>query len=50
MVGEPVEEYRRRLAILAKKQLPQDHDLRKIQIRQLADDAFAVVESQTAQS
>jgi hypothetical protein len=46
VMGEPVEEYRRRLAVLAKKQLPADHDLKKIQIRALADDAFAVVESQ----
>jgi hypothetical protein len=46
VIGEPVDEYNRRLAVLAKKQLPEDHDLRKIQFRALADDAFAVVEPQ----
>jgi hypothetical protein len=46
VVGEPVGEYQRRLAILGKKQLPEDHPLRKIQMRALADDAFAVVKAQ----
>ena len=34
------------MAVLGKKQLPEDHPLRKIQMRALADDAFPVVKAQ----
>ena len=30
VVGESVDDYSRRLAVLAKKQLPADHDLKKV--------------------
>ena len=46
VVGESVDDYSRRLAVLAKKQLPADHDLKKVQFRALADDAFPVMEAQ----
>jgi hypothetical protein len=45
-LGEPPDEYRRKLLIMAKKQLPVEHELRKIQVRQLRADALAVFEPQ----
>jgi hypothetical protein len=50
VAGESLGEYRRRLLILAKKQLPSDHDLRRVQVRQLASDALAVFEPQIYQA
>jgi hypothetical protein len=35
VLGEPITEYRAKLAILAKKQLPPDHQLRKVQYRRM---------------
>jgi hypothetical protein len=35
VLGEDITEYRQRLAILAKKQLPVDHELRKVTYRRL---------------
>jgi hypothetical protein len=35
VLGEPIAEYRAKLAILAKKQLPEDHEMRKVQYRRL---------------
>ena len=46
VVGESVGDYDRRMAVLGKKQLPEDHPLRKVQMRALADDAFPVVKAQ----
>jgi hypothetical protein len=46
IVGETPDAYRTRLAILAKKQLPPDHQYRKMQWKQLDADAFAVMEPQ----
>jgi hypothetical protein len=34
-LGEDITEYRAKLAILAKKQLPPDHQMRKVQYRRL---------------
>ena len=46
VIGEPVDKYNRRLAVLAQKQLAADHDLKKVQFRALGDDAFPVYEAQ----
>lgn len=46
VVGESVGDYDRRLAVLGKKQLPEDHPLKKIQFRALGDDAFPVYKAQ----
>jgi hypothetical protein len=46
VIGEDISPYRRKLLILAKNQLPDDHPLRRIQISQLRDDALAVLEPQ----
>jgi hypothetical protein len=46
VLGEPVDEYRRRELIKAKKLLPDDHELRKIQVRQLNNDALDVLQPQ----
>jgi hypothetical protein len=46
VITEDVDSYRRKLLILAKKQLPEDHPLRGVQIRQLASDALDVLEPQ----
>jgi hypothetical protein len=40
VLGEPITEYRAKLAILAKKQLPPDHQLRKVQYRRMDTDIF----------
>jgi hypothetical protein len=45
-LGADIDDYRRDLAVLAKKQLPEDHELRKIQYRALPDDAFPNFEKQ----
>jgi hypothetical protein len=39
-LGEPITEYRAKLAILAKKQLPEDHEMRKIQYRRMDTEIF----------
>ena len=46
VIGEEIDGYRRKLLIQAKKQLPDDHPLRGVQIRQLANDALDVLEPQ----
>jgi hypothetical protein len=46
MAGESLIEYRRRLARLAQKQLPEDHQLRGFKISRLDDDIFAGFEPQ----
>src|SRR5262245_25886090 len=46
MAGESLDGYRRRLAKLAKKQLPDDHQLRGVTINKLEDDTFAAFEPQ----
>jgi hypothetical protein len=43
-LGEPLDDYRRDLLIQCKRQLPEDHELRRVQVRQLADDALPVFE------
>jgi hypothetical protein len=45
-IGEDIDGYRRKLAIQAKRQLPDEHPLRGIQIKQLASDALDVIEPQ----
>jgi hypothetical protein len=44
VVGENLDDYRRRVAILCKRQLPDGHELRRVQIRQLPDNALPVFE------
>jgi hypothetical protein len=39
-LGEDITEYRAKLAILAKKQLPEGHEMRKVQYRRLDTDIF----------
>ena len=46
VLGEDIDRYRRQLLIQAKRQLPDDHPLRGIQIKQLRDDALAALEPQ----
>jgi hypothetical protein len=50
VLGEDISEYRARLAILAKKQLPEDHELRKIQYRRLDSRVFDNFEPQLLQA
>jgi hypothetical protein len=45
-LGQPLSEYRENLAIMAKKLLPDDHPLRKVQVRQLNSDALNAIEPQ----
>jgi hypothetical protein len=45
-LGEDPDAYRRKLLIMAKKQLPADHKLRQVQVRQLKADALATFEPQ----
>jgi hypothetical protein len=45
-LGEDIAEYRAKLAILAKHQLPPDHQLRKVQYRRLDSDIFDNFEPQ----
>jgi hypothetical protein len=44
--GESLDEYRRRLARLAQRQLPDDHKLRYLKIGRMDDDVFAGFEPQ----
>jgi hypothetical protein len=46
VLGEDINEYRAKLAILAKHQLPPDHQLRKVQYRRLDSDVFDNFEPQ----
>jgi hypothetical protein len=46
VLGQDITEYRRDETVRIKKLLPDDHELRKVQVRQLRDDAFDVIESQ----
>jgi hypothetical protein len=47
LADEGVREYERRLAKLAKRQLPVSNEIRrKVQVNQLADDAFKVIKPQ----
>jgi hypothetical protein len=45
-IGEDVGDYRRKLAIQAKRLLPDDHELRGVQIKRMPNDAFEVLEPQ----
>ena len=45
-LGEDIDHYRREELIRVKKLLPENHELRKVQIRQLRDDAIDVLEPQ----
>jgi hypothetical protein len=45
-LGEDPQDYRRDLAVTAKRQLPYGHELRKIKLWKLPKDAFEVVEPQ----
>jgi hypothetical protein len=45
-LGEDIANYRRDELVRIKKLLPNDHELRKVQIRQLRDDALDVFEPQ----
>jgi hypothetical protein len=40
VIGEEIAEYRRKLAIQAKRLLPEGHELRQVQFRALREDAF----------
>jgi hypothetical protein len=46
VIGEDVGDYRRDLAVQAKKQLPEDHELRAVQFRALPASAFEALEPQ----
>jgi hypothetical protein len=46
VMGQPIDEYRRDLLVMAKKQLPDDHKLRRVSVRKLEPDALAIMESQ----
>jgi hypothetical protein len=46
VAGESLDDYRRNLLILAKKRLPEDHELRRITVRQLPSSALTVFEDQ----
>jgi hypothetical protein len=50
VLGEDHGDYRRRLAILAKKQLPDDHKLRQVQVRRMDDQALNMMEPQIYQA
>jgi hypothetical protein len=41
VLGEDIAKYRRRLAIQLKHQLPEDHQLRKVQYKRMPDDILA---------
>src|SRR5262249_56733411 len=43
---QPSEKYRRDLCYLAKKRLPEDHELRNFQVKHIPLDAFEVAEPQ----
>ena len=40
VIGEDIADYRRKLAIQAKRLLPEGHELRAVQFRALADDVL----------
>jgi hypothetical protein len=44
VLGESVKDYRRTLAVQAKKLLPDDHQFRKVQYRSLKANAFEALE------
>jgi hypothetical protein len=46
VMGQPINDYRRDLLVMAKRQLPDDHELRGVKVRQLEPDALAIMESQ----
>ena len=46
IVGEAVDDYRRKLAIKAKRLLPEDHELRQVQFRALQNDVLDNFEPQ----
>jgi hypothetical protein len=50
VVGEDPGDYRRRLALLAKKQLPDDHKLRQVQVRRMDDETLNAIEPQLFQA
>jgi hypothetical protein len=50
VLGEDIREYRARLAILAKKQLPVDHEMRKVTYRRLDSLVFDNFEPQLLQA
>jgi hypothetical protein len=45
-LGEDIDTYRRHLAVMGKKLLPENHDLRAVQFRSPRSDAFEVFEPQ----
>ena len=44
VIGEPVDDYRRKLAVKAKKLLPDGNELKPVQFRALENDVFEVFE------
>ena len=46
VLGQPIEKYRRDLAVMLKHQLPEDHKLRKVGYRRLDDDTLGIFEPQ----
>src|SRR6516162_5894853 len=46
VIGQDPEDYRRDLAVVAKKQLPYGHELRKLKLWKMPRDAFEVMEQQ----
>ena len=46
VLAQPVSDYRRSLLAQAKKQLPEDHQLRRVQVYKLEDDALDIMEPQ----
>jgi hypothetical protein len=46
ILGEPIDDYRRRLAIKAKRLLPEDHELRQVQFKALDNDVLDNFEPQ----
>jgi hypothetical protein len=50
VLGEDITEYRAKLAILAKKQLPPDHELRKVSYRRMDTDIFDRFEPELLQA
>jgi hypothetical protein len=45
-IGEPIDDYRRDLAVKAERLLPEGHKLREVQFRSLRNDAFDIFEPQ----
>jgi hypothetical protein len=46
VIGQDPQDYRRDLAVMAKRQLPYGHELRKIKLWKMPRDAFEVMEQQ----